>query len=495
MHTMRRLVLSATLLAVIVTVVPMGAVAATSLSGEPVAVKIAVAAPLTGGGQTYGQGMQRGTELAVRANASALASAGVSIAVAPMDDQGDPAIATANAGSIVADTSILGVVGHLNSGCSISAAPVYATANLAMVSPASSNEALTKLGLKNVFRTCATDGAQGTYAADTVVRNLRLARAFVVNDSTPYGAGLASAFAKRFVADGGKVAGTAKTESADKVFTALVTKIKAARPTVVYYGGVYNSGALLAKQLKARGVIAMFAGGDGLVASEYVTLAGKTAANGTLATSGGLPFDQMPKGSEFKAAFDAAFPGESIAPFDTYAYDAATAIIKAIIAVAQESGAQALVGTGGREAVGGKVAASQFSGVTGNVAFDSVGDTKYPAFGVLRVQSGVWRSCAQVGKPALAATVRTNRTFTVSSLLRPHHTVGSKAVVLRFWRKVGAVWMPGPVVTAVAANSGNFSRCSAKVKLAATGTWRVVATHSDGVHGSMDSVVSAFRVR
>ncbi len=495
MHIMRRSVLLFATLAVVIALVPSSSMAVTASAEGPVEVKIAVAAPLSGGAVTYGLGMQRGTELAVKAYASALASAGVSIVVSPVDDQGNAAVASENAQGIIADSSILGVVGHLNSGCSISAAPIYATTNLAMVSPASSMGALTTLGLKNVFRTCASDGAQGTYAAETVVRNFRLTRVFVVNDSTPYGAGLASTFAKRFAALGGKVVGTAKTGSADEAFAALVTKIKAARPTVVFYGGVYNSGALLAKQLKAKGVTATFAGGDGFLASEFVTIAGRNAANGTLATSIGLSFDQMPKSQEFKAAFDAAYPGEEIAAFDTYAYDAATALIKAVIAVAQEDGAGALGDLGAREAVRAKVAASRFAGVTGTVAFDSYGDTKYPTFSASRVQSGVWKPCALVGKPVVAATVRANKVFGVSVSLRPRHAVGSKAVVLRFWRQVGSAWVSGPTATAVATGSGNSSVCSAKVKLSAAGLWRVVATHSDAAHGSMDGVVSTFKVR
>ena len=104
--------------------------------------------------------------------------------------------------------------------------------------------------------------------------------------------------------------GTEKTTDKDTDFKALVTKIKATNPDVIYYGGIYNAGALLTKQSKDGGIKAPLMGGDGLYDAEFIKLAGAAAAEGDFATSVGLPLDKLPKGQEFKAAFKAKFPGE-----------------------------------------------------------------------------------------------------------------------------------------------------------------------------------------
>jgi branched-chain amino acid transport system substrate-binding protein len=46
----------------------------------------------------------------------------------------------------------LGVVGHVNSGVTIAASRVYAGCGLPMITPMSSNPAVTENGLANVFR-------------------------------------------------------------------------------------------------------------------------------------------------------------------------------------------------------------------------------------------------------------------------------------------------------------------------------------------------------
>ena len=461
---------------------------------HPFSVKIAVAGPLTAGATLYGTGMQRATQLAVQDYASALTSAGVSVTVVSFDDEGDPDVATSNAATIIADTAILGVVGHVNSGCTIVASKVYAEGNLAVISPISTDPVLTQRGLNNVFRTCGTDPMQGSYAADVVSRNLRLTRAYVVNDSTSYGKALASAFSKQFVARGGKVVGKANTSFSSRNFSALVKKIKAAKPTVVYYGGLYMAGGPLAKQLKAKGVNATFVGPDGLLVPEFVSLAGKSAAAGTISTTLGLPFDQLPGGIAFNDRYSALYPGSEPGAHEALSYDAATAVIKAIVAVAAASGPGGLAGAGARESVRGKIAASDFTGVTGTVAFDAAGDTKHPTISVWRVKSGAWKTCAQVGKPGVPATSLMNESIAVVGSLMPRHAPGSKVVVLKFSRKVGSKWVLGKTVTAAVADSGGFSEYSATVKLSAKGSWRVIATHSDSAHASMDSVVSTFKV-
>jgi branched-chain amino acid transport system substrate-binding protein len=353
-------------------------------------IKIGIGAPLTAGSVAQGLGIQRGVELAIQqANESAEAkAAGVKFVGVPGDDQGDPKTGVTVANTFASDRNMVGVVGHLNSGVTIPASKVYNDAKTVVISPAATNPALTLQGLNNVFRVCTIDSVQGPMGADAAFKKFGAKKVVVIDDSTPYGEGLAAEFGKQFTANGGQVLFSEKTSDKDTDFNALVTKIKAQNPDLVYYGGTYNSGALLSKQLKGGGVTAPLMGGDGLFDPQYVALAGAEAAEGDMVTSVGLPTANLPKGQEFKAAYEKAFPGKEIGAYDAYSYDAANVLIASILAAAKDKGAAALITPAGRDEIIAGVAKTSTEGVTGKIAFDKNGDTTNKAITVYRIEGG-----------------------------------------------------------------------------------------------------------
>jgi branched-chain amino acid transport system substrate-binding protein len=359
---------------------------------EPVTVKIGMGAPLTAGAVALGKGMERGTQLAIdQANQSQEAKdLKLTFEMVPGDDQGDPKTGVTVANTFASTPGLIGVMGHLNSGVSIPASKVYNQNNLVQISPASTNPALTEQGLNNVFRVCTIDTVQGSFAADAAFKDLGFKNAFVIDDSTPYGEGLAKFFAEAFKTDGGSIAGQEKTTDKDTDFKALVTKIKASSADLIYYGGIYNAGALLAKQAKEAGIKAPFMSGDGMYDAEFIKLAGAANAEGAFATSVGKPLDLLPKGQEFKAAFEAKFPGETIAAYDAYAYDAANVIIAATIKAAGTVGTDQITAVAGKKAIIAAVAATNTEGVTGTISFDQKGDTTNKAITLYTVKGGAW---------------------------------------------------------------------------------------------------------
>ena len=365
-------------------------------------IDVGIGAPLTAGAVALGQGMKRGANLAIsQMNASdAAKAAGITFKSVDGDDQGDPKTGVTVANTFASDPNLVGVMGHLNSGVSIPASKVYSDKKIVMISPASTNPALTTQGLKNVFRVCTTDAVQGPAGADYATKMMKFKSAYVVDDSTPYGEGLAAEFAKQFAANGGTVLGTAKTSDKDSDFNALVTKMKATNPDVIYYGGIYNAGALLAKQSKDAGMKAPLMGGDGLYDPAFIQLAGASQAEGDLATSVGLPIANLPKGQEFTAAYKAMFPSDEIAAYAAYAYDATNVILNAVLTVAKAQGADAVTTPAGRDAIIAAVAATKTSGVTGDIAFDATGDTTNKAISLYEVQSGKWATKAAAGATA-----------------------------------------------------------------------------------------------
>jgi branched-chain amino acid transport system substrate-binding protein len=361
-------------------------------------VTIGIGAPITDGAVALGKGMVNGANLAVaQANeTSEVQSLGLTIATVVGDDKGDPATGGTVATQFAANPTLVGVMGHLNSGVTRVAVKIYNAANIVQVSPANTAVDLTQMGMTNYFRVCTIDSVQGPVAADYAFKTAGIKVAYVVDDSTPYGEGLASAWAAQFTADGGTVAGTAKTTDKQTDFKSLVTTIKSKNVGMVYYGGIYNAGALLSKQMKEGGVAVPLMGGDGLFDPEYIKLAGAANATGDLATSVGLPLAQLPQGQAFKTAFDAAYSGQEIAAYDAYSFDAANVIIKAIISVAKSMGVDKVATTEGKLAVIKAVAATNFDGVTGHVQFDANGDTTNKAITVYVVGAdGTWAPAAK----------------------------------------------------------------------------------------------------
>jgi branched-chain amino acid transport system substrate-binding protein len=465
-----------------------------------VSVKIAVAAPLTAGSTTLGRNMLYGAQLAVRDYAAQLASAGVEATVTAYDDRGYWLKAIDVANTIVGDPNVMGVVGHLDSGCSLPASKVYRTADLAMVTPMSADPVLTQQGRTNVFRTCGVDTGQGTLGADLAVKNLRLKRAYIVDDSTKTGRyDLADSFGRRFVANGGKVVGRAHTKKTQIDFRSLSAKIKAKKPTVVYYGGSAKAGAHLLRRLRRIGVKAQYVGGSGLYNSTFLSTAARPYSEGVFATAVGLPNTQLSGGVAYESRFAAAFPGvASIDGDDAYAYDAAVAIIKGILGVVSDAkDPGTLLTAGARSRVRAKVAASSFDGVTGRVTFNSVGDRVSPQFSAWRAKSGAWLETAIIGTPGVSRSYEARHVDVLGSL-SPKLPANTHTVWLRFYRKNTKkqyVWVR-TVPATVVANLGD-SRCTYEafnVKLG-KGSYFVFARHSGNGLATMDSPSRYFTVK
>ncbi len=346
-------------------------------------VKIGFAAPLTGDNALYGEGMKRAVQIAIdEANASQeVKDAGYTFVLNAQDDAGDPKQAVNVATVLAGDSGVVGVVGHFNSGCSIPAAPVYEDASLAMVT-VSSNPALTATGLQNVNRIVAKDDAQGGYAGALAMR-LGFDKVAVVDDGTPYGQGLAAEFKKAFTAAGGTVVAEDRIQAKEVDFSALVTKLKRAKSSAVYYAGAHTEGALLTKQMKESGLKVPVMGGDMLYTPEYMKIAGGTNAEGDIATSLGLPLEQQPKGVEFAAKYQEKY-GAAPEAYDSYAYDAAWTIINAVIGAGND-----------RTAVMMAIRAGSIEGVTGVVSFDENGDNKQQIISAYKVEAGAWKQITE----------------------------------------------------------------------------------------------------
>ncbi len=344
----------------------------------PRVVKVALVAPLTGDIAAHGQGMKRAAQLAVEEAVQSNRFKDFKLELAAFDDRGDPKEAVTIANQIISDPAILGVVGHLNSGCSIPASQVYAKRNVLMITPASTNPKLTQQGLHNVFRLCTTDDVQGKFAADYAIDKLMVERAAIIHDKTAYGQGLAEEFRKEFEARKGPVLSFDGVDVGEKDFKALITRIKAENPQVIYFGGMHPECGLISKQAKELGLTIPVFSGDGVVTPEYAKIGGP-ATEGDFASMVGLPPEKIPAAEKFVTSYHERFPRDDMQPYDPYTYEAINIVLDAI----EKTG-------GDRQKMIDYVANVKYNGILGESSFDEIGDTRNKTITIYTVKNGLF---------------------------------------------------------------------------------------------------------
>jgi len=341
-------------------------------------VKIAVQAPLSGEQAALGEHIKLGAQLAVEEAVKAFKALGYDLELVPQDDQAKPEVGVANARNMVADPDVLVIVGHFNSGVALPASEVYKDALLTMISPANTATQITDRGYPNVNRVCGRDDVQGPVGARFAVQELKVKSVYIIHDKTTYGQGVAESFRNEAKKLGANVLAFEGTEERAN-FSPMIIPMKAKNPALVYFGGIYHQGGLLLKQMREKGVKAIFMGPDGVDSEEMVKIAG-AAAVGSYYTTVAPPRDATPETAAFAKKYKQRF-GKEIEAFGLYGYDATLVGIKAmeewLKANPGKKPTRAQVSTAVRNIKG-------FKGVTGAIEFDNKGDPVKAKYFVLR---------------------------------------------------------------------------------------------------------------
>ncbi|HQY46620.1 MAG TPA: branched-chain amino acid ABC transporter substrate-binding protein [Usitatibacteraceae bacterium] len=340
-----------------------------------ITVTIAHAGPLTGSIAHLGKDDENGVALAVaQANDKKLSLGGKPVTFRMMseDDQADPKTGTTVAQKLV-DAKVAAVVGHLNSGVTIPASEIYNKAGIPVISGSATNPTLTERGLKGVFRTVGRDDQQGPAIAAYIATELKAKKVAIIDDKTAYGEGLANEVEKFLKGAKVSVVGRERTTDKETDFKAILTKIKAKNPDVIFHGGMDATGGPMLKQARELGIKSAFSFGDGACTNEMAKLAG-AAAEGLICSQAGLPAEAA--SAEFKTAFNAKF-GE-IKQYAPYFYDATLAVIEAMKKANSADPAKFMP----------EMYNVSFTGATGKVEFDAKGDRKDAEITIFRLKDG-----------------------------------------------------------------------------------------------------------
>ena len=371
--------------------------------GDPNTVKIVSMLPMTGSALAQAQTMVNGIQQALAETDSKACDGKIQIQYEVYDDataaagKWDPAQVTSNSNKAVADGSVVAVIGHFNSGAAKLSIPVLNQANIVMISPANTYPGLTKpgkgeakepnvyypAGTRNFSRVVPADDLQGAVAGNWA-KSLGVQKVYILDDQELYGKGIADVFEATAKKLGIQVLGREGIDIKASDYKALMNKIKALNPDLIYFGGTTQSNAgQIIKDMRNVGMTpdaVKIMGPDGIKKQALIDAAGKDA-EAVYATFGGLPPQGLTgAGAKWYESYKAKYNAEPEA-YTAYAYEAAKVAIGAINKVCKNDRGAI------REAV---MATKDFNGVLGTWSFDPNGDTSLTTMSGNVVKGGKW---------------------------------------------------------------------------------------------------------
>ena len=240
-------------------------------------IKIAVAAPLTGPLAAFGEMIKRGAALKAKEINAAGGVNGKTFTIIFEDDTGKDKGAGWVAQRIATNPSILAVVGHFNSSCTLAGKSIYKRAGIVMLSPSSPNAHVCG-GSKWTFRNSYCTHFQGALAAEhikNVSGNIQKIAIFFDNDD--YGRRLKDSFTDTAKGLGLEIVATEAYSRDNTDFRAQLISIKAKHPDLIFISGLHSHAGLIVAQAREAGITAHLFSADGVDSPDFLQIAGDAA--------------------------------------------------------------------------------------------------------------------------------------------------------------------------------------------------------------------------
>lgn len=307
---------------------------------------------------------------------------------------------TENANKAINDAEAMVLMGTYNSGAAKISIPILnqATPQMAMISFANTYPGLTvavegateegepdvyyPTGTRNYMRVCPADQIQGGAGARWAFNDQARTKAYVLDDNSLYGKGVATVFKNVFEELGGEILGAESYDKSLDNYQTLMTSIADKGPDIVYVGAtVENNPSKLLQDM--RGVMSVddviYLGSDGQNNQTFVDGAAD-AANGAYLTFGGYTPDKLLElggpGGDYVTRVSERL-GHSPDAYAVYSYETVVAVIQAI----------GRAGVNDREAILGELMGTEgFVSLLGFTwSFNENGDTDSSVIGLSQV--------------------------------------------------------------------------------------------------------------
>lgn len=329
-------------------------------------VRFGATFPLTGEVASYGQKAKRGIELAIEKRNSEGGLLGRQIEVDFQDDRHDKKEAVSIVTKFATIDKLPVIFGSAGSSVTLAIAPIANRHKVILVSPVSSSAKLSTEGGDYFFRTVPADDVQADVLSKWV-NETGAKQVAIVYTNNSWGKPLAEGFQQKFEALGGSVILSEGVAENASDFRTLITKLKGLDGLDAVVSPTYpKEGGIFVRQIKELGLKAPLFGGDNWGSPEFLNVA-SDAAEGVFYTA---PSEsKSPEFAAFAERYKAKY-GEAPDVFGAYAFDAATAVFKAVEAC----------GSTDPTKIRDALLKVLFTGVSGEIAFRPNGDLKSEAF-------------------------------------------------------------------------------------------------------------------
>ncbi|MGZ9224231.1 MAG: branched-chain amino acid ABC transporter substrate-binding protein [Anaerolineales bacterium] len=352
-------------------------------------IKIVSHGPLSGNQGIFGTDMLRGAQLAVQQLAGPLAKLGYQIELVPYDDRNNLDTAKANTLQIIADREILCGVGHFTSRITVPMSEMYHQAGLTMMAPSTTSPNLTDRRYDEINRLIGRVDRQGIAGAK-FAKDQGFTTVYIISEKDQYGLKNAEYFRLQADGSGIQVLGMVILGRNDTL-ESVISRVMAANPELVYYGGRADQAILFFREARAAGYMGTFLGIDDLNNPPLLDLAGPSLVQG-----GGLYFTILtapanfhPDAAKFIKTFEVHYNTSPLL-FAARAYDATGICIKAIEVASKAKGGEIPTRA---EVVDAIRTLKDYQGITGTYTFNDQGDPtlmQYYVFKVVSVDSARW---------------------------------------------------------------------------------------------------------
>lgn len=294
-------------------------------------IKIGLMCPLTGKWASEGQEMKNIVGLLVDETNAHGGINGQKISLVVEDDAGDPRTA-ALAAQKLASAGVVAAIGTYGSAVTEASQNIYDEAQIVQIGTGSTSVRLTEKGLPLFFRTCPRDDAQGKSAANAII-NGNYKKVALLHDNSSYAKGLAEQTRSVLEKAGIPVIFYDALTPGERDYTAILTKLKAADPDLLFYTGYYPETGMLLRQKKEMDWTTPMMGGDASNHQDLVKSAGVEAAKGYFFVSPPLPQDlDTTEAKNFLEKYQGKFQSFPVSIWGVMAGDAYKAIEAALAA-------------------------------------------------------------------------------------------------------------------------------------------------------------------
>ncbi|KOU66799.1 serine/threonine protein kinase [Streptomyces sp. MMG1533] len=322
-------------------------------------------ADLSGDQKTIGRAQERGLRLAVD-EFNSRANKPFTLAVKTVDDGGDPARATEAAKKLVADRSVLAVVGPTTDATALASLATYDAASLPLIAVSPGATVLGVMGSRSFLHARVTDTILPFYL-DAYLRGTAKSRTVGIVDDRA-----ADAYAWEISSTLAKILRDARQPAVPKVVSALRTDFG---PTLdalldggadsVVFAGHHDRAALLARELSSRDFPGARAAAQGVLDARFLSAAGD-AADGWAILAPVMDATVAPEAKAFRAAYRKRFDAEP----ERYAvetYDVAQLALRTLRSLT--------AGRRTRQNLTTALRSATYKGIARNLAFDKTTGT------------------------------------------------------------------------------------------------------------------------